>query len=72
MSEYYDAPLISPDDCPAISDGLLPYDRRLCISLVRQSITVPTSLIPCRFPGVYRLFAGLTPVMAAKLASFAG
>ncbi|MNG97142.1 hypothetical protein D3C79_562400 [compost metagenome] len=27
-------PLISPDDCPAISDGLLPYARTLCVSLV--------------------------------------
>lgn len=26
----------------------------------------PRSLIPRRFPGVYRLFAGLTPVIAAE------
>lgn len=43
----------------------------LCLTTSRLYLLLserPGSLIPRCFPGVYRLFAGLTPVIAAELA----
>lgn len=49
-------------------DSLLTHNQHSCFSPIRASRKRPRSLIPRRFPGVYRLFAGLAPVIAAEFA----